>query len=75
MDAKFKSLFFGVSQAVLIAWLLWVSRTLIDLKTEVALLRYSVFKIAQVPRPKTDSDTPEDASAGMIFPVPHIKGD
>lgn len=76
MDTKLKGLFFGVSQAVLIAWLLWVSRTLIDLKTEVALLRYSVFKtVSQYRGLKPESPVTDNASAGMIFPIPKFKGE
>lgn len=59
-----------IGRALLIAWMIWLSAAVVDMKSEITLLKYAVFKT--VAKDETIPGVEQEAGAGLI-PLPHIE--
>jgi hypothetical protein len=46
---------FSLVFVILAGWLFWVSKTVVDLQTQVAVLKYGVFKTVQKPQSRPEA--------------------
>lgn len=62
-----------IAAALIVGWITWVSKTLIDMKSEIAVLNFRVLKVARLPPPNLlGKEAP--SLAFPILPIPNAWG-
>lgn len=60
----------NIGRGLLVAWILWMSKGFVEMKSDISLLKYAVFKT--IAKDETIPQVEQDAGA-TIWPLPPIE--